>query len=161
MQGIIVTGCLVIGLGLVLVEVFFVPGTTIIGLLGLGTWGTGILLAFMYFDSNTGLWLLFGSSILCVSMIIYSFRARFWTKLSLQDEHKSHVRRSGETKRKTLYVGMQGLAHSDLRPVGQGIFAHEYFEVIAQSEYIGAQTPIEIICIDEQIYVKSLLTKHS
>ena len=160
MHGLIVTTLIFIGLGLIFIEIFFVPGTTIVGLAGLSIWGIGITLTFMYFSKNIGLWVLGGSSMLCGSMIIYSFRAGFWKKFSLQEKHSAQVRRSGEAERNKLYIGMQGFAHSDLRPVGTGVFEHEYFEVTAQSKYIEAQTPIEISHIKEHIYVKPFSPKN-
>ncbi|MGM0444568.1 MAG: NfeD family protein [Fibrobacterota bacterium] len=63
-------------------------------------------------------------------------------------------------RRTSVAVGEQGLARTMLRPVGKGKFSGGYFDVVAQSGLIEANTAIEVVSVDEnRIVVREIVNE--
>ncbi len=54
MEWFAVIGLIILGIGLVVIEVVFVPGTTVVGIAGFICTGFGIYLGYDYFGNVTG-----------------------------------------------------------------------------------------------------------
>ena len=63
----------------------------------------------------------------------------------LQQAITSRVTDRGGARRASSWVGRQGVAVTDLRPVGAGEFAGERLDVICEEGFLPQGTPIEII----------------
>ena len=59
----LVFGLVFIGFILVLLEILFVPGTTVVGILGFIATLGGIYLSFEYFSTTTGWWFTLGCTL--------------------------------------------------------------------------------------------------
>ncbi|MFP3948917.1 MAG: NfeD family protein, partial [Longimicrobiales bacterium] len=143
------------GMGLVALEVFVIPGFGIFGILG----GIGIL-AGIYL-SLLGLLptmpdLTQASLVLTVTLLVVIVTG--WA-LIRRLPGSGRLARSGvflltETERADGYesslrrpelVGKVGTAATDLRPAGTGVFEDERLDVVAESQWIEAGTPIRIV----------------
>ncbi len=60
---IIIISLLAIGLGLIIVELVFIPGTTVVGLLGLIFSIVGIVISYSHFGNDIGFYILLGTLI--------------------------------------------------------------------------------------------------
>jgi membrane-bound serine protease (ClpP class) len=147
------TGVLLLGL-----ELFVIPGFGIAGILG----GLAILAAF-YLSMVTGMatGADYAQAFGVMSLAIIVVLVAGWALL----RHLGHGRgfgRSGlmlgdATSRETGYlsaavraelVGSVGLALTDLRPAGAGRFGSERIDVVSDSNWIEAGTPIRIVRSD-------------
>ena len=155
MEWITVISLILFGLALLVVEVIFVPGTTVVGIAGFVFVVLGIGLAFRYFGSETG-WMATGGAALVFGLVFYfSFKTGVWKRFSLKSAIKSKVN-EGETDQ--LTTGEEGLTISALRPVGKAELASKIFEVKTQGEYIDSGTRVRIVkIISNQIFVEPIL----
>ncbi|MBX2946563.1 MAG: hypothetical protein KF725_12080 [Cyclobacteriaceae bacterium] len=130
------------GIILIVVEVIFIPGTTIVGLLGLAFTITGLVFGYSQFGSETGTWILLGTLVAMIVLLYVSFRKGAWKKFSLKTSIDSKV---NEGMLDALAVGTEGIAASALRPMGTAEFAGKMIEVKTNGDYLAAGTRVKII----------------
>lgn len=149
-----VISLIVFGLLLVVAEVVFVPGTTIVGVLGLVCVVLGIYESFQYFTNVIAYTILGGTSVLFVAILYYVFTTRVWERFSLKQEIKSKFNK-GMTD--TLSVGDVGKSISSLKPIGKAEFNNKICEVKSLGGFVEPNNRIEIIKIDNnQITIKTI-----
>ncbi|UII27709.1 hypothetical protein LVD15_04605 [Fulvivirga maritima] len=154
LEWITVTALIIVGIGLIIVEVLFVPGTTFVGLLGFLAALFGLYLGFVYFGVDAGIWLTAGGSILLGVSLYFSFKGRTWEKFSLKDTISSKV---NEGLTSVLKVGDEGVAVSTLKPIGKAEFTNGLFEVKSLGNYLDSGTKIRIIKIStNNIFVEPI-----
>ena len=142
---IIVISLIVIGLALLIIELIFVPGTTIVGIMGLACTVAGIWVSFVQFGSTIG-WSVTGlSSVVASGMFIYSFRAGAWNKFALHATIHSKVNEESPLQ---VQVGSQGVALSALRPIGKAEFDGIEIEVMTLGEFVNTQSDLRVIKIE-------------
>jgi membrane-bound ClpP family serine protease len=139
-----VAALILVGIVLLIVEVIFVPGTTIIGVLGLVFVLAGIIFSYSEFGSTAGNYVLLGTSVACAGALYLSFRKGAWKKYSLKTSIDSKV---NEGMISELSVGADGVAVSALRPMGTAEFRGKLVEVKTNGDYLAAGTPIKIVKI--------------
>ena len=152
MDVLIISSLLIIGLILLMVEMLFIPGTTIVGILGFLVSLAGVVFAFLKFDYNTALWITAGAAVVNLGAVWYGFSSGVWNKFSL----KSSMEGGAFDGRTTgLQVGMQGKAISDIKPFGKVIFEDMVYEVKSEEGFIEVGKNVEIVKIDQnKILVK-------
>lgn len=151
----------IVGVGLVLlgVEVFVIPGFGVVGVVGISGVLTGIYLSLLG-PGPSAVDLLRAALVLAATLLITALLA--WSLLrSLPPAarpgaggiflpHLAGVG-LGLEERQRLHaelLGRQGAAITDLRPVGTAEFAGERLDVVAESEWIAAGTPVHIVSTD-------------
>jgi membrane-bound ClpP family serine protease len=140
------TVILLIGIGLVLiiVELIFVPGVTIVGVLGVVLAAVGIWISYVALGTETG-HIVLATSVLATGIaIFYSFRSEAWSRFALKDSIKSRV---NEESPHLLEIGEEGITISALRPQGTAIFKERHHEVQTTGAFLPPNTPIRIIKI--------------
>lgn len=145
LEWVIVIALVTIGLGMIILEVLFVPGTTFVGLVGLGATIFGIYLGFHYFGSTVGWWFTWGSVIIFTVMLYISFKNKTWDRFSLKESIDSKV---NEGLTVNLQVGEEGVALSALKPVGKAEFASGEYEVKTLGSYVDSGSRLKIVKID-------------
>jgi membrane-bound ClpP family serine protease len=153
---IIIISLLAIGLGLIIVELVFIPGTTVVGLLGLIFAVVGIVISYRHFGNDIGLYILIGSSVATVVALFFSFRSGAWSRFS----HKTSLdTRVNEGMLDRLNVGEEGTTRSALRPMGTAEFNNHAYEVRTSGTFLDSGVRVKIVKIQSnQIIVEPLLT---
>lgn len=154
MDWFIVLSLISIGLLLIVVEVIFIPGTTVVGFIGFGLVILGTWLSFRYFDDSTG-WTVMGSTALASALIFYwVFRSKPWRQFALKTSMHSKV---NEGILDGLKEGDEGFTISVLRPVGKAEIEGKTVEVTTNGNYIQNGTRVKILKISSnQILVEPL-----
>lgn len=153
-EWITVIALVVAGLALVIAEVIFVPGTTLVGILGLVSTVFGIYLSFAYLGDEIGWWITGGSVILFGISLYFSFKGNTWDRFSLKSSIDSKV---NEGLTSQLKVGDEGIAMSAIRPMGKADFHDIEYEVRSMGNYIDSGTTVRIIKIDiNNIFVEPI-----
>jgi membrane-bound ClpP family serine protease len=152
MEWAIVITLVVFGLALIVAEIIFVPGTTVVGFLGFAFLVVGAGMSFRYFGGTAG-WITVGATAIASGFVFYfSFKANVWGRFALKSSVDSKVN-EGEVA--GLTAGQEGIALSALRPVGKGEWDNKTYEVKTQGEYVERGTKIRIIKISlNQIIVE-------
>lgn len=146
----------VVGLILIYLELIFVPGTTILGLIGLVISGIGIYMAFERHGATSGSILLVSSLALTIGAMVYSFRSKSWDKFSLKTKNEAKV---NANYTEGLQIEMRGVATSDLKPIGNAEFDNKAYEVSSHGHLIESGEQVKIIKISgNKIIVESINT---
>ena len=153
MEWTVVISLVFIGLILLLVEILFVPGTTIVGVLGFIVLGIGVSLSFKYFGKEIG-WLTLGSTAAVSGITLYvSFKSNLWSRFALKSTNTAKVNEDPVG----ISVGEEGVALSALRPIGKAEIGKHIFEVKTLGAYVETGKRIRIIQINSnQIIVEPL-----
>src|SRR5690554_5902409 len=106
MTWFILISLLILGIVLVLIEILFIPGFTLAGILGIVVTGVGIYYAFQTFEYQTALVILGFATLSNITLIVVGFRSGLWKKFSLKDTISS---RSFDDRLLGLEVGQQGI----------------------------------------------------
>lgn len=151
---IIIISLLLIGLALIIVELVFIPGTTVVGLLGAGFSVAGIILCYQTFGETTGFYVLIGMLAVTLTALVLSFRSGAWSRFSLKSAIDSKV---NEGILLNVRVGDEGLTVSNLRPSGKAEFNQRTFEVKTSGNFVESGAKVRITQIDSnQIIVEPL-----
>ncbi len=132
------------GLALVVLELLAVPGTTIVGLSGLGLLIYGNYEIFVGYGDLWGYTSIFICSVICIGLLIYSLRAKTWKRFSLNASIDSKVNVVDEK----IQVGEEGVAITRLAPVGMAEINGERIEVYTSTSYIDANTPLIVEAVE-------------
>ena len=132
------------GLALVIVEIIFIPGTTVVGLLGFVFGAVGVGLSFRYFGAEIG-WITLGSTGAVSGLVLYyAFKSDVWSRFALKSSIDGKV---NEGALATFQPGQEGVAVSALRPIGKAELSNRTIEVKTQGEYVEPGTKIRIVRI--------------
>jgi membrane-bound ClpP family serine protease len=137
----ILISLLTLGVILVLVEVLFVPGTTLVGVLGVIVTGVGVYYGFRNFETNTALLILGFAVIANIGVIVYGFKSGVWDKFSLKDTITS---RSFDDRLLGLEVGQKGRTVSDFRPYGKVEIGDKVYEAKSEVGFLSPGTEVYI-----------------
>jgi membrane-bound ClpP family serine protease len=149
-----VISLVVFGLVLVVAEVVFVPGTTVVGIIGFCFLVVGVGLSFKYFGSEVG-WVMLGTtSVACGGLLYFSFTTNMWSRFSLKSSNKSKV---NEGELDQLLVGMEGTTISALRPIGKAELNNQIVEVKTNGDYLDSGSRIRVIkIVSNQIIIEPI-----
>ena len=142
------------GLGFIVAEIIFVPGTTLLGLLGIVFTITGVVLGYLSFGSGTGTLILAVTVIVGLSIIIYSFKSGVWERFALKSSINS---RFNEGEKEGVQVGEEGMTLSALRPVGKADFRDKVYEVTTLGNFLPSGTRVRIVSIkNNKIFIEPI-----
>ncbi|MDW7691398.1 NfeD family protein [Flammeovirgaceae bacterium SG7u.111] len=132
------------GLVLLILELIFIPGTTVIGFVGLVSGGYGVYLGYDYFGTTTGTMILAGSIAISMVGFYFSFKSGTWHKFALNQVISSRVNEDSEP----VIIGDEGKAISALRPFGSADFGTITKEVRTIGDYVDKGAKIKVIQVN-------------
>lgn len=141
---LVVAALILAGLTLIIVEVVFIPGTTVVGLLGLIFTIVGIAFSYSYFGNEVGFYVMLGTGIVSAGALYLSFRKGAWNKFSNKSSIDSKV---NEGMAEILSPGEEGVSISVLRPMGTAEFKGKIFEVKTNGEFVNNGIKVRIVKI--------------
>lgn len=141
----------VVGLALILLDLFFIPGG-IVAFLGLGLIVYADYRSFQDLGNTTGYWFVAISGI-CSGVLVWQFfRPSFWNRFGPESEMTGRMNDEDLGKVK---IGDKGVAVGVIRPSGMARFNGELVEVHTRNAIISEHTPVEVFHIeDNRIYVR-------
>ncbi len=154
MSWLLISALLSLGLLFFVLELIFVPGTTVVGIIGVILTLTGIFFSFRDFGVTWGL-IITGLTILVnfVALLV-ALKSNTWEKLGLKN---TSVGRVNDNIIYNLNEGDIGKTISALRPSGKVEFKEQLVEASTHGEYVDAGHTVRIIEIrDKTIFVETL-----
>jgi len=136
---------LVAGFLLLMLDVLVLPGTHMLGIIGVTALIYGIVRIFADFGTTAGWIALVSVLAVCTILIIWIVKTKSWRKVVLNDKLEAKVNLIDEQKVK---VGDEGKAVSRLVPMGQASFAGEIFEVHSIDGFTDQRTLIKVVKIE-------------
>ena len=151
---IVIIALLLFGVVLLITELIFVPGTTIIGIFGALLTIAGIWVGYSTFGSPGGHLILGGAVLLNALAIAFSFRPEVWARFGLKEVNKAKAINDAAVE---FVVGEEGYTLSALRPSGTASFHEKPTEVHTRGEFLNAGTAVRILKIEgPKIWVEQI-----
>ena len=135
-----------IGLLLLMAELFFVPGTTVIGLIGFCLTVAGVGMGFISYGPVWGSGLAFGTLLLGLTLTYVGSKSTYWHKYALTDKLHSSIETPDLSG---LSIGETGLTLSALRPSGKVTFGDRVFTVQTLGHLVPEGRRVSILKIEE------------
>ncbi len=143
-----------LGILLLLLEFFVIPGVTIAGIGGMLMIIGGVYIAYDSHGITYGNYTLLITSISIIIVLFFALRSKTWKKLALNTNIDSKV---NAIKIDKIKIGDIGKTVSKLSPIGKVEINNEYFEAESISGYLDPNEEIEVKKIlSNKIIVKSL-----
>ena len=146
---------MLLGIILLFYEVYFIPGTSIIGMIGGILCIFAIVLVFRKFGNIRGYISLFLTILVVFIMVLVGSKNKVWQRISNQNifAGKSNLVEQDEIK-----PGLKGYAVTAIRPIGTGKFNDINYIVQTDVDYIQKGTPIEVVKVNvTKIFVKPII----
>ena len=150
----IILAIIFVGLVLVFLEIFLIPGTTLFGIAGGIALVIGVIMIYAYYGARYGNIAAATTVILVGVAVVSGFKVIQSNKLAMKAEITGKV---NELESGSYKVGDKGTTATELRPNGKAVFGEEKIEVYSTGEYIARNTEIEITKIThDKIYIKQV-----
>lgn len=142
---------ILIGLTLIGVEVYLVPGFNVVGIMGFLV----LVFAVGFMFSTGGLiagWLTLGSTVALGAALAWAvWRSGAWERFvlatSIEPDEASEARLQENRAR---YLGKTGRAITPLRPTGVAEIANERLEVTTEGGFIAAGSVVRVVAMDRR-----------
>ncbi|GMU92283.1 MAG: hypothetical protein AMXMBFR4_13410 [Candidatus Hydrogenedentota bacterium] len=159
-----------VGIALILIEVFALPGFGIIGVLGIFSVIAGVFLSFTHTDFSIPQYSWeferleeAGFTLTVTTVLLLLFGIATWKLLPRTPLYhhlvlgQSQSIEEGYTVQQPeeadALIGARGIATSMLRPAGRGRFGNKTLQVVSRAEFIDSGTPIVIVEVEGNRYV--------
>jgi len=154
MSLVIIIVFIALGLIFIFVEIFLIPGTAFVGVLGAILAIAGVVLAYAQLGTAAGNIALAVSSVGFLAMLFTGFKRISEMKWGLKENIQSRVNVLEED---LVKVGDEGIAFSDLRPGGKALINDLRLEVYSTGEFISKDAKIAVTKVtSNKIYVKPI-----
>ena len=155
MDWITVILLLIAGIALLIIEIIFIPGTTILGLIGAALMVFGVIIGYSKFGTQTGTIILVSAVVTGGAITVISFRTGVWKRFALKTAIKSKF---NEDIKIEHLLGAEGITLSALRPYGKAEIYNSTYEVKTLGNYLTAGTKIKVTNVDKdhKIFVEPL-----
>lgn len=138
----IVVLLMVIAIGLIILEVFFLPGTTIGGIAGACFAIAGIVFAYVQLGSFWGNIILVSSIVIFGAIFVWFIKSNALNKVALNEEIDSKIETVDQEK---IKPGDEGITLSRVNPIGKARINGETVEAKSTGEFIDQEMPIVVI----------------
>ena len=137
---------ILVGILLIIAEIIFIPGTTIVGFVGAAFCLAGI--GKIYLDAGTFAGnIALASTVIFIGIVFFALiRFNVWSGLALKETIDGRV---NEHNLDLLSLGETGVTKSALRPVGKALIQDKEYEVQTLGHYVAENTQIRIIQIKQ------------
>ena len=140
-----------VGLGLIAVEVYLVPGLTFVGIGGALTILGAVVYAFVLSGPAGGLVMALGSVALGGGMFYLMWETGAWDRFILAaDLKRDDEADSREQDARSRYLGRTAIAVTPLRPGGIVEIEGERLEVQTEGEFIAAGSDVRVVAMDRR-----------
>ena len=141
MTTIVIVLLILLGLFLLILEFFALPGVTFAGIGGALFIGVGIFMAYKEFGNVGGNITLIATLGISVFVIVWSLRSGTWNRLMLNTSIDSRV----EVKKDDdVKVGDEGIAVTRLNPVGKAKINDIIIEARCPGHFVDENTMLEV-----------------
>ncbi|MEM1270497.1 MAG: NfeD family protein [Bacteroidota bacterium] len=141
---------LVVGLGLIAAEVYFVPGVNVVGILGVLTMIFGVGYAFTTSGFAGGLIALVTSVALAAALGFLAYKSGAWDRFVLKTTVGPDLIADKAQENRARYLGQLGKAITPLRPTGVAEIAGERVEVVTEGAFIASGSEVKVVALDRR-----------
>ncbi|HLT47682.1 MAG TPA: NfeD family protein [Rubricoccaceae bacterium] len=144
---------ILVGLALLAVEVYLVPGVNVVGVLGVLAAGVGVVYAFVTGGTLGGFLALLGAVAGGGLLFTYLWRSGAWDRFVLADELRPDPLEAGEEQEtRARLLGRTGVAVTPLRPTGVVEIDGTRVEVLTEGAFVAAGSRVRVVAMDRRRY---------
>ncbi|NNF03412.1 MAG: hypothetical protein HKN17_03000 [Rhodothermales bacterium] len=146
-------GLVFVGVLLIVVEVYLIPGFNVAGITGAAVILFAVGLAFSDAGAFGGVITLLAAIVLSVGTFTWMWRSGAWDRFVLETNLKrddDDVARESENRSK--YLGRSGIALTPLRPTGVAEIDGDRIEVVTEGDFIASGSRIKVVAMDRRRY---------
>ncbi len=129
---------------LVVVAEIFIPSLGILAVIALALFSYSLYLVFTTISTSAGMVFTGLDLIMIPVLIVFGMKILAKSSLSLKRELSKQEGVVSQGKEFEAYMNMKGTAATDLRPSGMAEINSARVDVVADGEYIDAETPIVV-----------------
>ena len=151
MELLIPLSLIVLGLVLIVVEVYVVPGFNVVGLFGFLSIIFGIGYTFTTHGLTGGIVATIGTLGVGAALFYVLWRSGAWNRFVLTTSlgpDRTLTESSEQTR--SRYLGRSGVAVTPLRPAGVALIDGERLEVATEGEFIAAGSRVRVVAMDRR-----------
>lgn len=153
MSWLVIITLILVGLTFLLLEILVVPGTTVVGIVGVAMMGFAIYSTYASHGNLAGNYVLGGTLIFSVAALGFALKSNTWKKAMLGTEVDGKV---NVVESEKVKPGDEGMAITRLNPMGKAMINGEFYEVTSKDNLISQNTEIIVTKVDgNKIIVKS------
>ncbi len=141
MTTVIIVLLILLGLFLLILEFFVIPGFTFAGVGGIIFVGSGIFMAYKNFGQAGGNTTLVITVLFAVGVIFWSLRSGTWNRLMLDSAVSGNVEVKEDD---AIHVGDEGSAITRLNPVGKAMVNGVVIEARCPGHFVDENTTLEV-----------------
>jgi membrane-bound serine protease (ClpP class) len=142
---------IVVGLGLIALEVYVVPGLGVVGFTGGGSIIAGVIYAFVVIGAAGGVTAALGALVVGGGMFYLMWESGAWDRFVLAADLRRDVDADArEHDARSRYLGRGAVAVTPLRPGGIVEVDGERVEVQTEGEFIAAGSEVRIVAMDRR-----------
>jgi len=154
MTVLIIVLLIVLGIFLLLLEFFVIPGVTLAALGGIAMLIGGIYLSYHQYGTTIGHLTVFGTIVLSIISVVLVLKTNTWNKIKLNAEIDSKVEKLDED---IIKVGDTGICVSRLAPMGKIKVNKNIMEAKSIGMYIDEKSKVEVVgVVDKVVIVKPI-----
>jgi membrane-bound serine protease (ClpP class) len=151
---------ILVGLVLILIEVYMVPGFNVIGILGIVMIIVAVGYAFNESGWTGGFLALAGSAAAVGGVFWFLYSTGAWDRFVLTAELGGSASDDQEEReQRTHYLGRNGTALTPLRPSGVVEIDGTRLEVSTEGEFIAAGSEVRVVAMDRRRYFVRLASE--
>ncbi len=142
---------ILLGLVLIAVEVYVVPGFNVVGLFGFLSIIFGIGYTFTQHGLTGGIVATMGTLGLGSALFYVLWRSGAWNRFVLSTSlapDRALVESTEQTR--SRYLGQAGVAVTPLRPTGVALIDGERLEVVTEGEFIATGSRVKVVAMDRR-----------
>ncbi|TAJ15474.1 hypothetical protein DMA11_00870 [Marinilabiliaceae bacterium JC017] len=141
MSAFVIILLIVLGLFLLVMEFFVIPGMTLAGIGGLLFTAAGVFLAYKIYGTTVGHITLIGTLLAGLFVLVLSFRSGTWNKLMLKSTIESQVETVEEV---SVQPGDLGITITRLNPIGKVRVNNMVMEAKCPGMFVDERTEVEV-----------------
>lgn len=144
---------ILVGLGLIVAEVYLVPGFNVIGIIGFLMILFALGLGFTEHGFSGGIMLLAGTVVTGGAMFYLLWNTGAWDRFVLATTlRRDDMTEEREAEDRSRFLGKVGHAVTPLRPTGVVEIDGDRLEVVTEGEFIAAGSAVKIVAMDRRRY---------
>lgn len=142
-----------IGLSLIVAEVYLVPGFNVVGIIGFLLIMFAVGIGFTEHGLAGGVMLLAGTGIVGTGLFYYLWNTGAWDRFVLATTlRRDDAEDQKDADDRSRFLGKVGKAITPLRPTGVVDIDGDRLEVVTEGEFIAAGSEVKIVAMDRRRY---------
>ena len=143
----------VLGIGLLVIEAFVIPGFGVAGIAGIGCIVYSVFFIFENaYQTEQAIFFLGVSMLITTALFVFAAyllpKTRAWQHLVLQTEIGSDKGFHSAAEDYSEHLGQTGVALTALRPAGTAMIENKRLDVVSVGDFIDADMPVRIVGVE-------------